>query len=281
MIEAKLTQYLSSLTLGKEPKPSTTTLTTFSKTAAKAVETIFEQKKDRRFPRASALGHGARRLWFMRQFPDVAEDFNINTRMTFIQGHLLEAVVILFLKEAGVEIEQTQTSGKAKYGEWEVSGTIDVIIDGKIWDIKAVNGWSFKSKFKDAISLAQNDGYGYIEQAATYELTHKLPFGGWIVVNREAGEIKVIDADPIREVFPKVREEIQEKLSKAYGADMPSQCYNFVWETYKKNKTGRIVADSRCSRCPFNDKCFPNFKRENKSNGLTIIIQEKEEYDAD
>ena len=77
----------------------------------------------------------------------VEKAIEYNAILRFIFGDLVEAISILILKAAGVNVEEEQKRVKLKLGKNEVSGTLDIIIDDKVWDIKSASPYAFDHKF--------------------------------------------------------------------------------------------------------------------------------------
>jgi hypothetical protein len=257
------------------------------------------KKRKSHFPRASALGYGARRLWFMRNNPDVSEDLSEMTQ-TFLMGHVLEAVEIFLMKMAGYEIRNVQAHGIAKFGEIDVPGSIDLEmkLDGewKVVDIKTANNWAYGDKWKDAETLLAKDTYGYIEQAAVYERIRGLEFAGWWVINKDNYAKKFISAEPIRGDIDRAKQRIEANLKLAHEKEMPEPCHDIEAETYHpKNKntraecktvfnlveledgsflTGNYKTKTECARCPFNKTCFPTGKPATRGKTKLLYIGE-------
>lgn len=257
------------------------------------------------FPRASALGHEARRLWYMRQNPDMKNSIGVFVSMT---GNLWEAVLIYFLKEAGVDIRNVQAGGKAKFGRYAVPGSIDFEckINGEwgVVDAKTCSEYSWKTKWSDVRNLIENDPYGYIPQAAVYEETRGVPFHGWLVKNKGGADfdgnlnrlLKFVSAEPIRDHIQAEKEKIRKKLLEAHKDERPAQCYPVISEYYNpKNKdgfyTGNHKVDNRCAKCPFVGECFPNATQAKRGSmpiyyvgnvvynvpGVKIVLESKDE----
>ena len=124
-----------------------------------ALRGVYKEHKNH-FPRASALGHEARRLWYMRQNPELKNSIGVFVSMT---GNIWEPVLIYFLKEAGVPIRNIQATGKAKFGRYVVPGSIDFEckINGEwgVVDAKTCSDYSWKTKWSDVRNLVENDPY--------------------------------------------------------------------------------------------------------------------------
>ena len=119
----------------------------FKEACAKSVVRQFSNKRGDWRPRMSSLG---RPLCQQKMERDGAEkNFEYNSLVRFMFGDLVEAIAILVMKSAKVNIEAEQESVKLQLGENSVSGTLDVEIDGKEWDIKSASPYAFDHKFGD------------------------------------------------------------------------------------------------------------------------------------
>ena len=111
--------------------------------------------------RLSQIGKPDRQIWFGVNGVE-GQPIDGQTRIKFLMGHLLEAVLILLTKSAGhtVEGEQDEVTVEG------VLGHQDCIIDGVLTDIKSASSFAFK-KFKDN-RLSDDDPFGYISQISAY-----------------------------------------------------------------------------------------------------------------
>lgn len=250
-------------------------------------------KHESRFPRASALGHPARRLWYMRQFPAEREQVDGMMQLTFFIGKVVEAFFVLCARVSGASLE-----GYQKRGSWDIDGLKDangnqVTITGSIdymyraedgglsiRDLKTCNDRAYAVKWKNFESFAEQDHYGYLYQAVSYEAMFGVPFSGWDIVNKNYSDMKEVNvpADwPI--MFTNLKGDIETKLKLAYGDIRPEKCYDDIVEEYNpinnshSGKTGNMKAAFECARCPFSYKCFPDAVRAKR--GRTNIIYTK------
>lgn len=249
-----------------------------------AIRQAFEEiysAREFRFPRASDLGHESRRLWFMRLRAeeinrlteagehDKAKELSLYSQesvdekgaVIFWQGKVLEQWFMIVARMAGVKLEDIQKSGTATIGGATITSSgVDFVVDGEIYDVKTCNDWSFKNKWKDPQALADNDTYGYIEQAAVYEMMHNKPFAGWIVINKNFGDMKYVAVDSIRDYIDMAKERIENSLVAAYQETIPAQCHELVDEQYLGEFTGNTKVHNKCASCPFVDRCYPDSK---------------------
>ena len=184
--------------------------------------------------------------------------YNVKMRNTF--GDLIEALAMFVLKSSGVEIEDEQKKVKYKFNDSEIEGRLDVKIDQKVWDIKSASPYSFEKKFGEAggfEEIAKEDAFGYIPQGYLYSESEKVPFGGWIVINKSTGEWLVCEVPLADDQYKKDALELANKNTKAIKSKIPfKRCYNDIEETFRTKKTGNKVLGTVCSFCPYKLPCW-------------------------
>jgi len=120
-------------------------LEVFAQDAKSAVATILQegQRTGEGRLRLSQIGRPDRQIWYGVRGTE-GEPLDGQTRIKFLMGHLLEALLILLTQAAGHTVEGQQD-------EIEVEGVLghqDCRIDGVLTDIKSASSFAFK-KFKD------------------------------------------------------------------------------------------------------------------------------------
>ncbi|MFN7834858.1 MAG: hypothetical protein ACK5NY_03570 [Burkholderiaceae bacterium] len=233
------------------------------KAAVEAIRTSLENQfsqKGSYYPRASSLGHPARRLWWMKRYPHLQGDVAPTTRMTFFQGDALEAWFMLWLKVTSrvtkkFKVTHVQHKGQTEFAGETVRGTCDLVIDGRLYDVKTTNDAHYTEKWQSFETLVANDTYGYIEQAALYAKMLNLPFGGWIVINKNNGEFKLVEAEGEYAAYllDTALDALGERMQLAQQEQMPEMCH----QPFIENNTGNLRVAYECARCPFVKKCFP------------------------
>ena len=172
----------------------------------------------------------------------------------------MEALSIFVLKSAGVNIEDEQNSVKYKFNVSAIEGRYDVKINKKIWDIKSASPYSFKNKFGEAggfETVVKDDAFGYISQGYLYCECEKLPFGGWIVINKSTGEWVVCET-PLLDDEYKVNA-IQTAKNNIHSLEKKKpfkRCYDEIEETFRTKKTGNKVLGMTCAFCPYKLPCW-------------------------
>ena len=237
----------------------------FKEACATSVVRQFANKDSKWRPRMSSLG---RPLCQQKMERDGAEkNFEYNSLVRFMFGDLVEAIAILVMKSAGINIESEQEAVKLELGNHSVSGTLDVEIDGKVWDIKSASPYAFDHKFGELggyKKIKEDDVFGYISQGYLYSQSKNKDFGGWIVINKASGEWVVCEAPELQEEDKKEALDLAKKNLKALlSGEKFKRCFTDTEETYKDKdksvkKTGNRLLSSICGFCDFKKTCWPN-----------------------
>jgi hypothetical protein len=175
-------------------------------------------------------------------------------------GDIVEAMFKGLLRAADVEFTDNEKVVLTLSDGTEIQGEYDMVLDGKVDDVKSASPWSYKNKFKDFETLAQGDSFGYVSQLVGYATAADKEVGGWWVVNKANGEFKYVDAGNVN-----VDEQLQkiEKTVEYIQSDQPfERCFDAVPETYRKKASGNLVLNSACKFCSYKHKCWPNLTTE-------------------
>jgi hypothetical protein len=90
-----------------------------------------------------------------------------------------------------------------------------------------------------------------------YAESEKLPFGGWIVINKSTGEWTICET-PVED--SKYRSEAltraQTNAKALTKKEKFKRCYPDIEETFRGKKTGNRVLSSVCSFCPYKIPCW-------------------------
>ena len=186
-----------------------------------------------------------------------------NLKTKFAYGYLTEALVMSIIEAAGIKVESFQEEVEVDLGgKQPIQGTLDVVIDGKVWDIKSTASrafYSIYSKPDGFDKLAADDAFGYIPQGYLYAEGKGLPFGGWIALNKESGEIAVLEA-PTGAKGEKYRLAAlaEAKTNQlALESDQPfEKCYGPVQDTISGKPTGHKTLHLRCRYCSYKQVCW-------------------------
>jgi len=210
--------------------------------------------------RMSNLGRPTCQLWHQKNKPEAAEDKPYDFLMRMLLGDAIEVLALFILKAAGVNVEDSSGKVNMNLDGLEINGEYDLVIDGKVWDIKSASPYSFQSKFKSFEAMAEGDSFGYVAQGYGYARASGKPFGGWIAVNKSTGEWAFVEAPDDPE---KVKEVEQNMIStKQYiEQDKPfERCFQDQPEYFRGKPTGNRTVPINCQFCDFKHTCWPNLQ---------------------
>ena len=268
--EASLISYLVNVLDGKAEMPSYL-FDEFADLSRKALEKHFTRKKEDFRLRMSNVGKPLCQLQMQAKGVEPekpSHDFIVR----MIIGDMLEALVIVLLKAAKIEVKSQHQKVSLGVGDRQIEGEYDIELDDGIYDIKSVSPFSFTTKFNadygyDKIKLS--DSFGYISQGHGYGMAANKPFKGWIAINKTTGEIVFTDSKH-------TDEEKKEVYSKIYNTSVAlldekpfERCFTDVEEVYYSKPTGNRTLGIECSYCPYKHDCWDNleFRRQLPSKG--------------
>ena len=255
----KVQKYLD--TVSKSPvKLDNKLVEEFGEACKSALLKQFEEKRKDKFePRMSNIGRPLCQLQMeSKGIKGEGQPYNVKMRNTF--GDMIEALAILIMKSAGVNITNEQKKLKYKFDGDEIEGRQDVEIDKKIWDIKSASPYSFEKKFGEAggfNEVVREDSFGYASQGFLYGESQSKEFGGWIAINKSTGEWTVCETPASEEEHKKAALTSAKKNYKALKEGKPfKRCYDDVAETFRSKPTGNRVLGFVCSYCPYKLPCW-------------------------
>jgi len=203
--------------------------------------------------RMSNVGKPSRQLWYEKRDPQGRGGIDGPTQIKFLYGHLLEEIVLMLVRMAGHEVTDEQK-------EVEVEGIIghmDCKINGEVVDVKTASRFAF-NKFKEG-RLAQDDPFGYLGQLAGYEAAEGTENGGFLVLNKESGELCMYVPDDLDK--PNIKSSIKALLPALELDTPPALCYTPIPD----GKKGNMKLPKGCSWCKYKHDCY---KDSNDGEGL-------------
>lgn len=180
--------------------------------------------------------------------------------MKMIYGDMIEAAALAIMKAAKVNVQEQQTGVSLDIADGKIDGTLDVVIDGELYDIKSCSPYSFSSKFNapDGFSkLVADDPFGYVAQGYLYSDARKVPFGGWIALDKVSGEWAVLGTPIADNSYRRVAVEKATENYTALKTDAPfKRCFDTITEEFNGKATGNKYLGMACGYCSFKDKCW-------------------------
>lgn len=262
----------------RTPEEFETIINEFGENCKKALrECLLSKRSEEPFKlRMSNIGKPLRQLMLEKLYGRPAMDAQQRLRMTY--GYIWESFLFFLLKAAGLNIETDKfvkldvayDSDKTA----KVNGRLDLKIDGEIYDIKSASPWSYDNKFVTFDKMEQDDAFGYCGQALGYSIADKSYFGGWIVIDKADGRIKVvpIPKDKYREIARKYLDDFKLKFRALANnltqkdIDTIAPCIGELDETFNKRPTGNKFLSKSCEFCSNKYKCHPNLIRKEDVN---------------
>ena len=211
--------------------------------------------------RMSNIGKPERQLWYdMHEERDTSSSVEPSTFIKFLYGHILEALLIFFVKLAGhkVTAQQKQVSVKG------IKGHMDCKNDGEVVDIKTASGYAFR-KFREG-TLAEQDTFGYLAQLAGYEAAEKTSEGGFLAFNKETGELALFRPQDLDK--PNIKDKIN-KVKQIIKSDSPP---DYCFAEIPEGKAGNMKLPKECTFCPYKFKCRSD---SNNGEGLRVFSYAK------
>ena len=218
-----------------------------------------EGRRDKFEPRMSNIGRPLCQLQMeAKGVKGEGQPYNVKMRNTF--GDIIEALAILIMKSAGVDIKNEQKKVIYKFNGDKIEGRQDVEIDEKVWDIKSASPYSFEKKFGESggfNEVVREDSFGYASQGFLYGESQSKKFGGWIVINKSTGEWTVCETPASVDEHKQKALKLAKDNFKALKEGKPfKRCYSDVAETFRTKPTGNRVLGFVCSYCPYKLPCW-------------------------
>lgn len=181
--------------------------------------------------------------------------------LRFMYGAVIEGLAVSTIRHSGIKIDAEQLAVELNVGDIVVPGTLDLVIDGKVWDIKSASPYSFENKFASYDTLKEQDIFGYLCQLYGYSKAANLKPGGFIVIDKSSGEIKWLEV-------PENYEEEQARCLKTISDNVIVLTTDSTFkrqfqdkdETYRKKLTGNRVLNYPCTYCKFRYACWPGLQ---------------------
>lgn len=184
----------------------------------------------------------SRSLWYDVNGDDKVESLSPETRLKFMIGDIVEALVIYLAKEAGHSVTEQQAEIEME----GIKGHIDCVIDDELVDIKSASSFAMK-KFKNG-TLPDDDPFGYISQISGYGNALGKKRGTFLAFDKSSGELATYTHSQLENTEIKIKEV---KAAVALP-EPPDRCF----ETIKDKQTGRQKLGVNCSYCSHKHTCW-------------------------
>jgi hypothetical protein len=195
--------------------------------------------------RLSMIGKPDRQVWYSLNVdnPSVLDG---QTRIKFLMGHIMEAVIIAFAQIAGHKVEGQQ----AKIDVEGIKGHQDCRIDDVLVDIKTASPYSFK-KFKDgADGLSENDPFGYMAQISAYATAQGDEEAAFLAIEKSSAEMALCWVYKDNMIDAPKRVNALKKVAKL--EQPPERCY----EPVADGQAGNMKLPVGCVFCDYKKICW-------------------------
>ena len=124
---------------------------------------------------------------------------------------------------------------------------MDCKINGQVVDVKSASRFAFQ-KFKNG-TLNSDDPFGYLGQLAGYEKAEGTDGGGFLVINKENGELCMFEPDDLDK--PNIDTTINTLRDNLKLDKPPELCYTPLPD----GKKGNMRLPKGCSWCKYKHEC--------------------------
>ena len=191
------------------------------------------------------------------KLPPGRRPYNHFVRMLI--GDAVESVIRVVAKAAKLNITGEGSTVELVVGDTSIRGTDDIEIDGKIWDIKSCSPYAFLHKWADGWEgVYHHDTFGYVAQLFGYAKAQDKPMGGWIVIDKSSGEVKVVAATPTPDELASIEDGIKAAERTIRNNEPFVKLFEEIPETFRKVETGNQLVPMICTFCDFLQYCWPD-----------------------
>ena len=143
-IQILIQDYLKRGIKGEAEMPSSL-VQEFKDSCGQALEKQFSRDSNKYKLRLSGLGKPLCQQ--QSEMLGIEQEFSYNAIMRFLLGDLVEAALVAVMKASGIDVQDEQKKTKINLDDTDINGTLDIIIDDKVYDIKSASPYAFQNKF--------------------------------------------------------------------------------------------------------------------------------------
>jgi hypothetical protein len=209
------------------------------------LRSISEPAKKPKTLRMSNMGRPDRQLWYDINRPSPNSGMPYSLRIKFLMGHLMEALILFLIKEAGHTVEDEQR--EIEIGG--IKGHMDARIDGVVTDVKTASRYGMK-KFDDALTLAMDDPFGYIGQISGYAQACGDDRAAFLAINKESGEIQICTVSGNHMI--NAEERVSHVKTVLSSDTPPARCHDSIAD----GKSGNFGLAKGCTFCDHKFECW-------------------------
>lgn len=183
-----------------------------------------------------------RSLWYDINGDDNKEKLTSETKLKFIVGDIVEAVILYLVKESGHVVTDQQKEIEID----GIKGHLDAVIDGELVDVKSSSSYGMR-KFKEG-TLPQDDPFGYCSQISGYANALGKKSGTFLAFDKSAGDLAVYTYKDLEDSNKRIKKVIADTSCKK----PPKRAF----ETVTERKTNKQKLGVNCSYCSHKNTCW-------------------------
>jgi hypothetical protein len=226
--------------------------------------------------RMSSIGQPcSRKLWYSINMKTEASQPAPANLLKFLQGDLLEALLISLAKAAGHDVAGEQDVVYC-HG---IRGQRDCVIDGVTVDIKSASAAAMK-KFSTH-SLREDDPFGYIRQLTGYvkgakddPIVRDKTHGAFLAIDKANGTL-VLDMYDLTKEIDTMEDHIESVRACVSSSIPPPRSF----EDIPEGKSGNYKLDTPCVFCEYKRQCWPKLRAFKYSWGTIYLTRVEREPD--
>ena len=254
--EVAIHSFLQNVMLGKASMDEAIT-DLIAKDVKEAVSRQFSGEKRKFKLRMSNIGRKRCQLWFEKNSPESRLADSPYFVINMILGDIVEAVFKGLLRASKVDFEDSEHV-ELETKHKKVEGTYDLVLNGKVDDVKSTSPWAYENKFTDFATLQSKDSFGYVAQLVGYAKAKGVPVGGWWAINKANGSFKYVSANGVD--MESEYKKIEDTISYVENDEPFERCYEPVEETYYGKPSGNKKLGIECSFCNYRETCWDNLQ---------------------
>jgi hypothetical protein len=208
-----------------------------------------------------------RALWYDINGDDKAEPLRPDTKLKFMMGDIVEALLVYLAKESGHEV-----TGQQKEIEIDdIKGHIDCVIDDELVDIKSSSSFGMK-KFKNG-TLPDDDPFGYIDQISGYGNALDKSSGTFLVFDKSSGQLVTYTHNKLSDTKAKIK-----KVKADTSMSTPPER---GFDTVKDKQSGGKKLNVNCSYCSHKMTCWEDEGVETKfRSGRPVFLLKRSSQES-
>ena len=200
-----------------------------------------------------------RALWYDLNGDDSAEPLRPETKLKFMMGDIVEALILYLAKESGHEVTMQQ----AEVNIDGIKGHIDAVIDGELTDVKSSSSYGMK-KFKNG-TLPDDDPFGYIDQMSGYGNALNKKSGTFVAFDKSSGELATYTHKKLSDTSARIK-----KVKEDTSSDTPP---SRAFEPVADRPSGGKKLNVNCSYCSHKQTCWKDIGLDTKfRSGRPIFL---------